>query len=67
MRRELIWIDDHGFRGWGCSQCAWVFHPLGSPTGSTLDEMKQDYERQRDKDFAAHVCAQHPWAKNPKH
>jgi len=60
MRRKLAWIDEQRFRGWGCSECAWVFNPSGSPTGRSLDEMKQNYERQRDKDFAAHVCAEHP-------
>ncbi len=26
----------------------------------SLEEMKQRYEVQRDKEFAAHVCAEHP-------
>jgi hypothetical protein len=64
MQRELVWIEEQLFRGWGCSQCAWVFNSLGSPTGNSLDEMKENYERRRDKDFAAHVCADHPRAKN---
>src|ERR1700687_507219 len=24
MPRELVRIDQPGFRGWGCSQCAWI-------------------------------------------
>jgi hypothetical protein len=29
--------------------------------------MKKHYEQQRDKEFAAHVCAEHPRAtKNPR-
>src|ERR1700687_30433 len=24
MPRELVWIDQPGFRGWGYSQCAWI-------------------------------------------
>jgi hypothetical protein len=64
MRRELVWIERQGFLGWGCSECAWVFKPSGTPTGNSLDEMMRDYEQQRDKDFAAHLCAEHPGAKN---
>ena len=63
MRRKLVWIEQERFRGWGCSECAWVFNPSGIPTGKSLDEMKQNYEEQRDRDFAAHVCAEHPRAK----
>jgi rubredoxin len=66
MRRKLVWIEEQPFGRWGCSECAWVFNPSGSPTGKSLDEMKQNYERQRDKDFAAHVCGEHPRAKNRK-
>jgi hypothetical protein len=66
MRRELVWIERQGFLGWGCSECAWVFNPSGTPTGNSLDEMKQNYEQRRDKDFAAHLCAEHPGAKNTK-
>jgi hypothetical protein len=66
MRRELVWIEQQRFLGWGCSECAWVFNPSGTPTGKSLDEMKQNYEERRDRDFAAHVCAEHPRAKNTK-
>jgi hypothetical protein len=34
----------------------------GSPDGKSLEEMKEEYERLRDKEFAAHVCAEHPRA-----
>jgi hypothetical protein len=60
MPRELVWMDQPRFRGWGCSQCAWVFNPPGPPTGENFDEMKRNFESQRDKDFASHVCANHP-------
>jgi hypothetical protein len=63
MRRKLVWIEEQRFRGWGCSECAWVFNPSGPPTGISLEEMKQNYEQQRDKDFADHFCAEHPRAK----
>jgi hypothetical protein len=32
----------------------------------TNAEMKQHYERRRDKEFAAHVCGEHPRAKKAK-
>ena len=63
-RRTLAWIDDPRFQGWGCAACAWLFNPLGPPTGESLDDMKHNYEQQREKDFAAHVCAEHPRAKD---
>jgi rubredoxin len=49
---------------WACSECAWVFNPSSSPTGKSLDEMKRNFELQRDKEFAAHVCNKHPRATN---
>jgi hypothetical protein len=66
MHRQLVWIDEQRFQGWGCSECEWVFNPLGSPVGDSLDEMKKNYERRRDKDFAAHVCTEHPGGKSKK-
>jgi hypothetical protein len=59
-RRKLIWIEESHFRGYGCSACAWVFKPSGAPTGNSFDEMMRNFELQRDKEFAFHVCADHP-------
>jgi hypothetical protein len=64
MRRRLRWIDERRFLGWGCSACAWVFNSSGPPTGESVEEMTQNYERQRDQAFALHVCAEHPRAKD---
>jgi hypothetical protein len=64
MGRKLVKNEDQPFAGWGCSECAWVFGPSGPLTGKTLEEMKRNYEQQRDKDFAAHVCAERPRARN---
>ena len=66
MRRKLVWIEQQHFRGWGCSECGWVFNPSESPAGNSLDEMKENYEQQRHKDFEAHACAEHPGGKNTK-
>ena len=66
MRRKLVWAERPKFQGWGCSECAWVFNPSGPLVGGSIDEMKTLFEQQRDKEFAAHVCAEHPRAtKNP--
>jgi len=60
MRRKLIWIKEQHFWGWGCSECAWMFRPLGPLVGKSIDDMKMHYKQQCDKEFAAHVCAVHP-------
>ena len=43
-----------------------MFKPSGAPLDESLDEMKQKYEAQRDKEFAAHVCVKHPRVTSPK-
>jgi hypothetical protein len=60
-----VWVKTGDFQGWACSQCAWIFNPSTAPIGSTLEEMKQNYERQRDQEFAAHACAAHATTKTP--
>jgi hypothetical protein len=66
MPRTLVWIQNQNFQGFACSECDWVFDPSGALVGESLDEMKRKYEAQRDKEFAAHVCAKHPRAMSPK-
>lgn len=66
-RRELVWVARKNFQGWACSACAWAFNPSGPLVDESLDEMKIHYEQQRDREFASHVCAEHPRAaKNPR-
>jgi len=43
-----------------------VFKPSGAPVGESLDEMKQKYEAQRDKEFTAHLCDMYRSDANPK-
>jgi hypothetical protein len=57
--RRLVWIDEKRFRGFGCSECAWVFNSSGSPTGNSFDEMMRHFELQRDREFSSHVCTDH--------
>ncbi len=57
--RKMTWVKSAHSELWACSQCAWAFKPSGPPRGTTLDEMMQNFERQRDQEFAAHVCAEH--------
>jgi hypothetical protein len=64
--RQLIWIQEPHFLGWGCSECAWIFRPSGPPMGNSLQEMKEHYLRLRDEECAAHVCAEHPGAKKAR-
>ena len=64
MSRELVWIKQQRFAGWGCSECAWVFNPPGALAGKTFDELMQNFALQRDKEFTSHVCSNHPRAKS---
>jgi hypothetical protein len=66
MPRKLVWIENQNFEGFGCSECNWVFNPSGALARGSLDEMKQQYEVRRDKEFAAHVCAEHRRVISPK-
>ena len=63
MHRNMIWIEDQSFQGWACSECAWVFKPLGPLVDESIEAMKIHYQQQRDKEFSFHVCAEHPRAK----
>jgi rubredoxin len=64
--RTLNWFNSADTEAWVCSECAWVFKPLGPPVGKTLEEMKENFERQREKEFAAHVCAEHQKTKSQR-
>ena len=64
--RTFIWIEKQHFHGWCCSECAWVFHASGPPQGHSLKEMMENYQRLRDKGFAAHICAEHSTATKTK-
>jgi hypothetical protein len=66
MPRKLVWIESQTFEGFGCSECNWVFESPGALVGKSLDDVKQKYEVQRDKEFAAHVCVKPPRALRPK-
>jgi len=58
--RKLIFVKTARTESWSCSECGWAFSPSGPPHGDSLEDMMQDFERQREKEFAAHVCVQHP-------
>ena len=64
MRRKLVWIGEDLFLGSVCSECAWRFNSAVPLIGKSLDEMMRNFELQRDKEFASHVCAEHPKAKS---
>jgi hypothetical protein len=60
--RILTWISNEHFQGPGCSRCAWLFRPSGPPIGNSLMEMKENYIRSCNGEFAKHVCTEHPRA-----
>ncbi len=62
--RRLVW--EQSFRNWGCSECAWVFEPSGSPPGNSLDEILLNFQVQLSEEFESHACAKHPRIKKPK-
>ena len=64
--RKMLWFTSVDRESWKCSDCSWVFHPSGPPLGDSLEEMKKNYENQRDKEFAAHVCSQQPKTSRPR-
>jgi len=57
MSRTLVWIEEQRFRGFGCSGCGWRFKASGAPTGPSFDEMMQNFESKRDREFSLHVCS----------
>jgi hypothetical protein len=60
MSRKLVWIEQPGFGGFGCSECGWRFKFSTAPTGASFDEITHNFGLQRDKEFRSHVCADHP-------
>ena len=59
MRRRLVWVEKPNFQRWTCSECNWTFNPSWPLVGKTIDEMKESFGQQLDKEFAAHFCAEH--------
>jgi hypothetical protein len=57
MGRELVWVKKERFEGWACSACGWQFTASGPLVGETIEEMKREFERERDEAFKAHACA----------
>jgi hypothetical protein len=43
-----------------------VFTSSDALTGKSFDELMRNFETQRDKEFANHVCTEHPRTKNAK-
>jgi hypothetical protein len=66
MNRRMVWIERSHFRCWGCSECAWTFNPSSAPADTSLDEMRQNFELQRDQAFKSHICAGHPRRKSTR-
>jgi hypothetical protein len=60
MRLRLVWIEEPGFGGFGCSDCGWRFKLSEEPTGTSFDQMMEKFAMERDKAFTSHVCADTP-------
>jgi hypothetical protein len=61
MSREMVWIEQKRFAGWGCSQCAWLFNPSDDlPGGSSLEGLMRSFELRRNQEFELHACTDHP-------
>jgi hypothetical protein len=67
LRRKLVWVERPNFQGWACSECAWVFSPPWPLVGNSIEEMKAKFGEERDKEFASHVCAEHPRSSKDPH
>jgi hypothetical protein len=65
--RKFVWVDEEAFKGWGCSECDWVFNPSEPPIGKSLDEIKRNVEMQFTREFASHACAERPRVKRLLH
>lgn len=66
MSRELVWVEQPHFRGFACSECGWRFKPSDATTGTSFNEMMRNFELQRDREFASHVCADSPKSQEHK-
>jgi hypothetical protein len=66
MTRQLVWIEEPGFGGFGCSECGWRFEPSDASAGTTFEDLTVNLGLQLDQEFASHVCADHPKADHPK-
>ena len=64
--RQMVWIKNARVQGWGCSQCNWIYNPLGPPLGHGMDEMMKNYERERDLEYLLHSCSTHPKPENDR-
>jgi rubredoxin len=64
--RKLVRVEGQSFRGWGCSECAWVFNPSGPPVGESIDEMTRNFQIHLSEEFALHSCPEHRRAKGAK-
>ena len=58
--RKLVRIEGQSFRGWGCSECAWVFRPSDPSIVKSLDEMIRNFQIQLSQEFESHDCPQYP-------
>jgi hypothetical protein len=56
----MVWIEQPGLGGIGCSECGWRFETSNAPIGVSFEETRLNLGLRLDKEFASHVCADHP-------
>jgi rubredoxin len=62
-----VGVEQERFQGWACSVCAWIFRGSGALDDKSIEEMKRQYEAERDKAFKSHVCVAHPRERGALH
>jgi hypothetical protein len=60
VSRQMVWTKTPQMEAWTCFACSWAFQPFGPPRGNSMQEMMTNYELQRDKEYASHVCTDSP-------
>ena len=53
MAKKLVWKEEHGFKGWGCSECGFVI-----PNPRLMDS-QSDYVKDCRQRFDRHSCDKH--------
>jgi hypothetical protein len=58
MARDLVWLENHSFSAWGCSECAWIKQAGPALSAKTSASVRPA--------FARHDCTKFPRHISPK-
>jgi hypothetical protein len=56
LSRTIVWVAEHSFQAWTCSECDWNYP---APTLLTSAEARTAYDRLAVGKFREHACADH--------